>query len=193
MLGWLVYEHGIEPHATVFDKSARQDGAFSRDDFTYDHDGDVYYCPGGKILTTTGSRINDGATLRYRVSKYDCEACRLKPRCCPKEPARYVPRSKAPEIWHAKSHDRGRGASRDGCVRRSRCYLRTSKEFSSSTGSDYEDRMVRTTSSSSRHRPEPSQNGKADTGTKPQASIRVGRLQRLTGVFTLRVPLPPKN
>jgi hypothetical protein len=27
------------------------------------------------------------------ASKYDCEACRLKPRCCPKEPARYVPRS----------------------------------------------------------------------------------------------------
>ena len=93
MLGWLVYEHGIEPHVTMFDKSARQDGTFSRDDFTYDHDGDVYYCPGGKILTTTGSRINDAATLRYRASKYDCEACRLKPRCCPKEPARYVPRS----------------------------------------------------------------------------------------------------
>src|SRR5262250_2134644 len=93
MLGWLVYEHGIEPHVTVFDKSARQDGTFSRDDFSYDHAGDVYYCPGGKMLTTTGSRINDGATLRYRASKYDCQACRLKPRCCPKEPARYVPRS----------------------------------------------------------------------------------------------------
>jgi transposase len=93
MLGWLVYEQGIEPHVTVFDKSARQDGTFSRDDFTYDHAGDVYYCPGGKMLTTTGSRINDGATLRYRASKYDCEACRLKPQCCPKEPARYVPRS----------------------------------------------------------------------------------------------------
>jgi hypothetical protein len=26
MLGWLVYEHGIEPHVTVFDKSGRQDG-----------------------------------------------------------------------------------------------------------------------------------------------------------------------
>jgi hypothetical protein len=26
MLGWLVHEHGIEPHVTVFDKSARQDG-----------------------------------------------------------------------------------------------------------------------------------------------------------------------
>jgi transposase len=93
MLGWLVYEQGIEPHVTVFDKSARQDGTFSRDDFTYDHGGDVYYCPGGKMLTTTGSRINDGATLRYRASKYDCGACHLKPRCCPKEPARYVPRS----------------------------------------------------------------------------------------------------
>jgi len=93
MLGWLVYERGIEPYVTVFDKSARQDGTFSRDDFTYDHAGDVYYCPGGKMLTTTGSRINDGATLRYRASKSDCEGCRLKPRCCPKEPARYVPRS----------------------------------------------------------------------------------------------------
>jgi len=72
MLGWLVYEQGIEPHVTVFDKSARQDGTFSRDDFTYDHDGDVHYCPGGKMLTTTGSRINDGSTLRCRASKYDC-------------------------------------------------------------------------------------------------------------------------
>src|SRR3981189_2914689 len=88
MLGWLVYEHGIEPHVTVFDKSTRQDGTFSRDDFTYDHVGDVYSCPAGKLLTTTGSRINDGATLRYRASKYDCQTCRLKPRCCPKEPAR---------------------------------------------------------------------------------------------------------
>jgi transposase len=92
MLGWLVYEHGIEPHVTVFDKSTRQDGTFSREDFTYDHVGDVYSCPAGKMLITTGSRV-DGATLRYRASKYDCQACRLKPRCCPKEPARYVPRS----------------------------------------------------------------------------------------------------
>jgi transposase len=92
MLGWLVYQHGIEPHVTVFDKSTRQDGTFSRDDFTYDHVGDVYSCPAGKMLTTTGLHL-DGATLRYRASKYDCEACRLKSRCCPKEPARYVPRS----------------------------------------------------------------------------------------------------
>ncbi len=35
MLGWLVYEHGIEPHVSVVDKSARQDGTFSRHDFTH--------------------------------------------------------------------------------------------------------------------------------------------------------------
>jgi transposase len=93
MLGWLVYQHGIEPHVTVFDKSARLDGTFSRDDFTYDHVGDVYYCPGGKILTTTSTRVNDDTTLLYRASKRDCAGCALKPRCCPNSPARKVPRS----------------------------------------------------------------------------------------------------
>jgi len=93
MLDWLVNERGIEPHVPVFDKSRRTDDTFSRDDFTYDHDGDVYFCPGGKMLTTKGTVVNDGTTLLYRASKYDCDACALKPRCCPKEPARKVPRS----------------------------------------------------------------------------------------------------
>ena len=31
--------------------------------------------------------------LLYRASKYDCDACALKPRCCPEAPARKVPRS----------------------------------------------------------------------------------------------------
>ena len=93
MLGWLVYEHGIEPHVTVFDKSAREDGTFSRDDFTCDHEGDVYFCPAGKMLTTGGTLVNDGATLLYRASKRDCADCILKPRCCPKVPVRRVQRS----------------------------------------------------------------------------------------------------
>jgi transposase len=93
MLGWLVYEHGIEPHVTVFDKSARKDGTFSRDDFIYDHAGDVYRCPGGKMLTTTGALVNDGATMLYPASKHDCDGCALKAQCCPNTPARKVPRS----------------------------------------------------------------------------------------------------
>jgi transposase len=86
MLEWLVHERGIEPHVPVFDKSKRTDGSFSRDDFTYDHQGDVYFCPAGKMLTCKGTVVNDNQLL-YRASKYDCDACSFKPRCCPKEPA----------------------------------------------------------------------------------------------------------
>jgi hypothetical protein len=93
MLGWLVHKHGIEPHVTVFDKSARKDGTFSRDDFTYDHERDIYFCPGGKTLTTTGTLVNDDATMLYRASKHDCTGCALKSRCSPNTPARKVPRS----------------------------------------------------------------------------------------------------
>jgi hypothetical protein len=93
MLGWLVHEHGIEPHVTVFDKSARKDGTFSRDDFTYDHERDIYLCPGGKTLTTTGTLVNDNATMLYRASQHDCLGCALKSRCSPNSPARKVPRS----------------------------------------------------------------------------------------------------
>ncbi len=60
MLGWLVYEQGIEPHISVFDKSTRTDGTFSRADFTYDQSDDVYRCPAGQVLTTTGTLVNDG-------------------------------------------------------------------------------------------------------------------------------------
>ena len=137
MLGWLVYEHGIEPHVTVFDKSTRQDGTFSRDDFTYDHVGDVYYCPAGKMLTTTGSTV-DEATLRYRASKYDCQACRLKGRCCPKEPARYVPRSiyegARDMARQIASSWQGRTARR--LRKKLKCCSPISNAFSSSTGSD---------------------------------------------------------
>jgi len=93
MLGWLVYEHGIEPHVTVFDKSARKDGTFSRADFTYDHEGDFYYCPGGTALRTTGTLVNDGMTMLYTALQRECAGCALKPRCCPNTPARKVPRS----------------------------------------------------------------------------------------------------
>ena len=31
--------------------------------------------------------------MRYRASKHDCDACSLKPRCCPNTPARKIPRS----------------------------------------------------------------------------------------------------
>jgi hypothetical protein len=95
MLGWLVDERGIEPHVKVFDKSERTDGAFSRGHFAYDTEADVYICPGGNELMTyrrafavpRDGVMKDG-TIRYRASKFDCEACALKPKFCPNAVAR---------------------------------------------------------------------------------------------------------
>lgn len=90
MLDWLV-ERGIEPHIPVWDKGKRGDGSLSREDFAYDKERDVYICPQGKTLRTTGRR-HGGKTLLYRSSKLDCDPCPLKPRCCPTTPSRKIPR-----------------------------------------------------------------------------------------------------
>ena len=90
MLGWLK-DQGIEPHIPVWDKGRRTDGTFSREHFTFDEERDVYTCPGGKTLKTTG-RVHDGKTLLYRASKFDCAPCPLKRKCCPNTPERKVPR-----------------------------------------------------------------------------------------------------
>jgi len=90
MLGWLV-DHDIDPHIPVWDKSKRDDGTYARADFTYDKEQDIYICPAGKRLKTTG-RMGDGKTRYYLALKGDCDACDLKPVCCPKSPSRRVSR-----------------------------------------------------------------------------------------------------
>jgi len=92
MLNWLVEQKGIAPHIPVMDKSVREDGIFSRADFRYDEDDNVYICPAKKKLRTSGTIVNDDQRL-YRGATADCRHCPLKPRCCPKEPVRKIPRS----------------------------------------------------------------------------------------------------
>ncbi len=91
MLGWLV-AHGIEPHIPVWDRGKREKGTFSRADFAYDEVRDIYVCPGGKPMKTTGRLHSDGY-YRYAASKRDCDICPRKPRCCPAQPERQVPRA----------------------------------------------------------------------------------------------------
>ncbi len=100
MLAWLVHERGIEPHVPVFDKSKRRDGTFSRGDFAFDADRNLYTCPQGKVLRqyrrnfkTPRIGITKAGTRIYRASQSDCKGCAFKERCCPKVPARKVPRS----------------------------------------------------------------------------------------------------
>lgn len=91
-LNWLVNKKHITPHIPVLDKSKREDGCFSRSDFTYDPQHDIYVCPQGKQLKSSG-RINYDNTYRYRASTHDCGQCPLKHKCCPKAPQRKIPRS----------------------------------------------------------------------------------------------------
>jgi transposase len=79
LLKWLV-DRDIAPHIPVWDKSARPDGTFSRADFVFNQERNIYVCPGGSELTSTGN-IDQGHIVHYRASKNDCSACSLKPKC----------------------------------------------------------------------------------------------------------------
>jgi transposase len=79
LLKWLV-DRKITPHIPVWDKSARSDGTFSRADFVFDRQRNVYVCPGGAELASTGN-IDQGHIVYYRANKNDCSACSLKPKC----------------------------------------------------------------------------------------------------------------
>src|SRR5690242_10717708 len=113
LLKWLV-DRNIAPHIPVWDKSARSDGTFSRVDFVFDRERNVYICPGGKLLHTTGTVI-DGGTLRYRASKRDCDTCALKLRCSPNTPMRQIPRD-----VHEEARDVARALAKTEAYEQSR-------------------------------------------------------------------------
>src|SRR6266540_458705 len=89
-LSWLIGA-GITPYIPVWDMSQREDGTFSRADFTFDKEHNVYLCPTGKLLTTTG-KVSEGRTILYRASTRDCGSCSIKPQCTPNMTFRKIPR-----------------------------------------------------------------------------------------------------
>ena len=89
LLKWL-WDRGITPHVPVWDKSARSDGKFSRADFVFDKERNVYICPAGAALTHSGV-VDQGRILPYRASTNDCSICKLRSRCAT-APARKVSR-----------------------------------------------------------------------------------------------------
>jgi hypothetical protein len=90
-LRWIVNEKKIAPHIPVIDRSKREDGTFSREDFRFDEERNIYICPAGNVLTTTG-HIGPDHGMRYLASLTDCRTCVLKPRCCPNMPSRRIVR-----------------------------------------------------------------------------------------------------
>jgi transposase len=86
-----VTDAGIIPHIPVWDMSKRDDGTFSRSEFRFDSRRNVYVCPAGETLTTSG-RVHSDHAIRYFASVPRCRECPMKQRCCPNMPSRRIVR-----------------------------------------------------------------------------------------------------
>jgi transposase len=117
-LHFLVDEKSITPHIPVIDKSQRDDGTFSRQDFSYDKERDCYVCLKGKVLPRSsgsrGSRGDDMISYFSRVA--DCRDCPLKSRCCPNSPSRKITR----HIYEA-ARDVARAIAKTPAYEQTRC------------------------------------------------------------------------
>jgi hypothetical protein len=113
----------MAPHVPVWDKTERTDGTFSSSDFQRDEAGDEYRCPAGKALRRNRRNfkkprtdITKAATIIYRASEHDCQACPLKSQCCPNTPHRKIARS-----IHEAARDVARATAKTSQYRQSRC------------------------------------------------------------------------
>jgi transposase len=79
LLAWLL-DKRITPHIPVWERYERTDGMFPRTDFTYDAERDLYTCPNGCPLKTSGT-VHDGRVRNYLSHPGDCRTCELKARC----------------------------------------------------------------------------------------------------------------
>src|SRR5438552_436261 len=79
LLAWLLGKN-ITPHIPVWERYSPPDGMFSRGDFTYDAERDLYVCPNGRPLRTSGT-VHDSRVRNYLSQPGDCRACTLKQRC----------------------------------------------------------------------------------------------------------------
>ena len=71
---------GIRAYMPVIDYTWGKRSLFRKDDFAYDAERDVYWCPDGEVLRNTGARKKLRLT-RYVADPETCDACPLKPRC----------------------------------------------------------------------------------------------------------------
>jgi hypothetical protein len=79
LLAWLL-DKDITPHIPVKEGYERTDGMFPRLDFAYDAARDIYICPNGRPLRTSGT-VHDGRARNYLSHPGDCRVCKLKKQC----------------------------------------------------------------------------------------------------------------
>ena len=78
----------------MIDKSKREDGTFSREDFTFDKDAQRLHLPGGQASDHDRHVcMTERRCLLSRQHARLRRAAHSKRKCCPKTPARKIPRS----------------------------------------------------------------------------------------------------
>lgn len=122
LLGWMVNDKGIAPHVPVWDRTQRDDGTLSSNDFHWDEPADEYRCPQGKALRkqrrpfkNLRTHITKAGTIIYRASQSDCANCPMKARCCPNTPMRKIARS-----VHESARDVARDVAKTAAYQQSR-------------------------------------------------------------------------
>jgi transposase len=79
MIGWLM-RRNITPHVPILDREHQTKGLFTRAEFSFDAEQNVFVCPGGNHLKSAGLVREDG-TIPYSASTKDCRTCALKSGC----------------------------------------------------------------------------------------------------------------
>jgi transposase len=137
MLGWLVYQHGIEPHVTVFDKSTRQMAPSHAMISATTMSATSILAPPARCsprlahVWTERHYATAQASMTAKPVASSLDAVqRSRPGTCRDQSM------KAPATWHARSQARGKAAPRDDCARKLKCCSPISNAFSSSIGSD---------------------------------------------------------
>jgi hypothetical protein len=67
----------IQPHVPLLDRETQTKGMLTRAEFSFDRKRDVYVCPTGHDLRTTGHVI-PGGLKQYRAKPSSCGPCALK-------------------------------------------------------------------------------------------------------------------
>ena len=138
-LNWLVNEKEIAPHIPVIDKSKREDGTFSREDFTFDKARDVYICPAGK--TADHDRHGQHATMRCATSRQHARVpgvpaqAEMLPEACPRAGS-CAASTRTPATWLARSPRPRPSSNRAATASASRCCSPTSSASSGSAACD---------------------------------------------------------
>ncbi len=86
-------EANITPYLPKPETSANKAlGLFTKDDFRYDRERDVYVCPAGEDLTFRHASHEKGRDVRY-YRTYACRHCELRPKCTRNTQSRRISRS----------------------------------------------------------------------------------------------------